>query len=71
VLGTNLHGLFEEDRFRASFLAHVGRRRGRRFRPAGVSFAAARAAQADRLADLVATHLDLSRVEAVIAEGAP
>src|SRR5436305_14454054 len=51
VLGTSLHGLFEEDGFRAAFLCEVGRRRDKAFVPAGVSFSAARDAQFDRLAD--------------------
>lgn len=70
VLGTSLHGLFEEDGFRGAFLAEVGRRRGRDFVPAGVSFAAARETQIDRLADLVEAHLDLEALQVIIAEGA-
>jgi adenosylcobyric acid synthase len=62
VLGTSLHGLFEEDGFRATFLCEVGRRRGKTFVPAGVSFGAAREAQFDRLADLLDAHLDLEEV---------
>ena len=69
VLGTTLHGLFDEDGFRTGFLADVGRRRGRAFVPAGVRFAAARQAQIDRLADLLEAHLDLAAVEALIKEG--
>jgi adenosylcobyric acid synthase len=68
VFGTNLHGLMEEDGFRAAFLAAVANRRGRRFVAAGVSFAGARQAQLDRLADLVESHVDLGAVEALIAE---
>ena len=71
VLGTSLHGLFEQDGFRAVFLTEVGRRRDKTFVPAGVSFAAAREAQFDRLADLLEAHLDLDALEAVIAEGCP
>ncbi|MFN2608991.1 MAG: cobyric acid synthase [Acidimicrobiales bacterium] len=70
VLGTSLHGLFEEDGFRTAFLADVARRRGRAFVPAGGSFAAAREAQIDRLADMVEAHLDLGAVDALIKEGA-
>jgi adenosylcobyric acid synthase len=62
ALGTSLHGLFEEDGFRATFLTEVGRRRDKTFVPAGVSFSAAREAQFDRLADLVEAHVDLSAV---------
>jgi adenosylcobyric acid synthase len=71
VLGTALHGLFEEDAFRGVFLTEVARRRDRRFVPAGVSFAAAREAQWDRLADLLEAHVDTAALEALVAEGAP
>jgi adenosylcobyric acid synthase len=66
-----LHGLFEQDGFRAAFLTEVGRRRDKTFVPAGVSFAAAREAQFDRLADLLEAHLDMAAVDALIKEGAP
>jgi adenosylcobyric acid synthase len=62
MVGTSLHGLFEEDGFRAAFLTEVGRRRDRTFVSAGVSFAAARDAQFDRLADLLEAHVDLRAV---------
>ncbi len=70
VLGTSLHGLFEEDAFRAGFLAQVAARRAKRFESAGVSFSAARDAQMDRLADLLEAHLDLDALGVVLAEGA-
>lgn len=70
VLGTSLHGLFEQDRFRATFLAELGRRRNKTFIPAGVSFAVARQTQFDRLADLLDAHLDMAAVDRIIAEGA-
>jgi adenosylcobyric acid synthase len=62
AVGTSLHGLFEEDGFRATFLTEIGRRRDKTFVPAGVSFAAAREAQFDRLADLIEAHVDLDAV---------
>ncbi len=62
AVGTSLHALFEEDGFRATFLVEVGRRRDKAFVPAGVSFAAAREAQFDRLADLLEAHVDLDAV---------
>ena len=49
----------------------VARRRGKHFRPAGVSFSAARQTQLDRFADLLEAHLDLSALDAIIGEGAP
>jgi len=60
AVGTSLHGLFEEDGFRATFLTEIGRRRDKTFVPAGVSFAAAREAQFDRLADLIEANVDLA-----------
>jgi adenosylcobyric acid synthase len=70
ILGTSLHGLFEQDGFRAAFLVEIGRRRGKQFVPGAVSFAAARSDQFDRLADLLETYLDLAAVERLIEEGA-
>jgi adenosylcobyric acid synthase len=69
VLGTSLHGLFEQDGFRGAFLTEVGRRAGKTFVPAGMSFAAARDTQFERLADLIEAHLDIDAVGALI-EGA-
>ncbi|MGH9277764.1 MAG: cobyric acid synthase [Acidimicrobiales bacterium] len=57
--GTTLHGLFEEDGFRAAFLGRA---------PSGVSFRASREAQFDRLADALESHLDLDAVERLIKE---
>ncbi len=71
VVGTSLHGLFEEDGFRAAFLTELGRRRDKTFVPSGVSFRAAREAQFDRLADILEAHLDLDRLEQILQEGAP
>jgi adenosylcobyric acid synthase len=68
VVGTNLHGIFEEDGFRGAFLVEVALRRGRVFVPAGVSFGAAREAQFDRLADLLEAHLDVDAVCRIIEE---
>jgi adenosylcobyric acid synthase len=67
LLGTSLHGLFEEDGFRAAFLTTVAARRGKPFTAAGVSFATAREAQIDRLADTLEAHLDLGRLEALLS----
>jgi adenosylcobyric acid synthase len=69
VRGTSLHGLFEQDRFRAAFLEELSRRRGRGFVPARRSFAAVRQAHFDRLADLLESHLDLAALERIIGEG--
>ena len=71
VLGSSLHGLFEQDGFRATFLTELARRRDKVFVPAGVSFAGAREAQLDRLADLLEAHLNLEAIDTLIAQGAP
>jgi adenosylcobyric acid synthase len=70
IWGTSLHGLFECDDFRTAFLSAVADRRSKTFAPSGLSFAAAREAQFDRLADLVEAHLDIAAVERLIAAGA-
>jgi adenosylcobyric acid synthase len=66
VRGTALHGLFEEDGFRRAFLADVAAHRGKRWQSSGVSFAAARESQIDRLADMVEAHLDMGALEALL-----
>ncbi|WP_371748978.1 cobyric acid synthase [Aquihabitans sp. G128] len=71
VRGTTVHGLFEEDAFRAAFLVDVARRRGKRFVPAGVSFAAARTHQFDRVADALEAHVDLAAVARLITTRPP
>ncbi len=62
VFGTSLHGIFESDGFRRTFLGEVARLRGRSFAGRPSSFAAARQAQYDRVADALEAHLDLSGV---------
>ncbi len=71
IRGTSLHGLFEEDAFRSAFLAGVATLRGKPFTPSGVSFATARDAQIDRLADVLEASLDMAAVDAIVKEGAP
>jgi adenosylcobyric acid synthase len=66
VLGTNLHGLFESDGFRHAFLAELAAARGIRWQRSTVTFASARNAQVDRLADLVEGHVDLTAIERLI-----
>jgi adenosylcobyric acid synthase len=67
VYGTSLHGLFESDEFRATFLDAVAARRHKSLKPSGLSFASARQEQFDRLADLLEDHLDMRAVERLIA----
>ena len=72
VLGTHWHGLLENDGFRRRLLERVATTTGRAFRVSPTtSFAAARTAQLDLLADLVETHLDTAALGALIEHGAP
>ena len=70
VYGTSLHGLFEEDGFRAEFLSGVASARGKTWRATGRSFAAARERQIDRVADACAAHLDTDALWRIL-EGTP
>ena len=61
VCGTYLHGLFDEPDFRAAFLNRLRVAAGLPARPARVVVP-----DFDRLADHVAAHLDLDRLDAII-----
>ena len=70
VTGTSVHGLFESDRFRRRFLADVAARSGADWDPGPeVSFAAARHAQVDRVADVIAAHVDMEAIHLLIKAG--
>lgn len=70
VCATTLHGLFEADALRGAVLAWAAGRSGKPFTPSGRSFAAARDARFDAIADALEAALDLDRVYGLIAEGA-
>jgi adenosylcobyric acid synthase len=63
MLGTSLHGFFEDDDLRRAFLADLA---GLDAWPTEVSFEAVRTAHADRLADLLEAHLDLDAINGLI-----
>lgn len=67
VMGTTLHGLFEDDGFRRVFLADVAARAGKMFRSDGASFADARNRQIDRLADAIEEHVDCAQLASLMA----
>lgn len=73
VWGTHLHGLLESDEFRRAWLRTVAAHAGRAGFVAAhdVSVADVRTAQLDLLADLIEKHLDLERLEHLLATGAP
>ncbi len=70
ILGTTLHGLFENDAFRSWFLAAVARRRDRAWQPSGLDYSLAREAQIDRIADACEAHLDLDQIWQLVETGA-
>ena len=71
VAGTVWHGLLENDSFRREYLTYVARVAGRSFTCAeDVSFSAVREGKLDRLADLIAGHLDGARIRKLLASGA-
>jgi len=68
VRGTTVHGLFESDEVRRTFLRDLATRRGKDFVPAdGISFAAARQARFDALADALEAHIDVAAIDRLIA----
>jgi adenosylcobyric acid synthase len=72
IVGTTLHGLFEDDEFRSWFLADLAARRGREWQPSGLAFAAARERQIDTIADACEESLDLTRLWQIVeSAGAP
>ena len=66
--GTTLHGVFEADQFRRSFLQSVAAHRGKCFISAERSFEQARLDALDELADALGTHLDMNAIEQLIRE---
>ena len=70
VSGTLWHGILENDAFRRAYLTETARLAGRNFAPApDTSFAAARQAQFDTLADAVEEHLDTAALLRLIERG--
>ena len=70
VAGTLWHGILENDEFRRAYLIEVARLARRDFIPApDTSFAAARQAQFDTLADAVEQHLDTGALLRLIEHG--
>jgi adenosylcobyric acid synthase len=68
VCGTTLHGLLEDDGFRAAALRWVADRSGKHWRPGSVRFVDARFERFDRIAAAIEAHVDLDRLDGLIAE---
>jgi adenosylcobyric acid synthase len=60
-MGTYLHGLFSEDRFRSAFLAGLG------LAPSDLDYAASVERTLDELADHLERHVDIDAVLALSA----
>jgi adenosylcobyric acid synthase len=72
VVGTMWHGCLEGDAFRGAWLREAAAAAGRDHLDVGtVSFAAAREARIDAIADAVEEHLDLDAVLRLVEHGAP
>jgi adenosylcobyric acid synthase len=71
TFGTTLHGLFEADDLRHAFLTEVAARAGKRLAPSTVRWAELRQQHVDRLAEVVAEHLDLDAVLQLIRGARP
>ena len=66
IWGTTLHGLFDSDHFRRTFLETVASARGKRWLSDGIRVADVRSAALDRLADAVDEHFDMDTVERIV-----
>ena len=67
VWGTYLHGLFDSDEFRRSFISQVLQASQAAPAPSpALSFGVFQEAQLDRLADLMRRHLDIARIRAMM-----
>ena len=65
------HGSLESDALRSAVLDLAATASGGTFTPSGVSFAAARQARLDLLADLAEKHLDVDALLDLAERGAP
>ena len=62
VLGTYIHGIFDNDQARRSFINWLRQRKGLSPRPAGFSYQLFRQEQLDKLAAIVREHCDMERI---------
>jgi adenosylcobyric acid synthase len=71
VCGTTLHGLLEDDGFRAAALRWVADRSGKRWRAGSVRFMDARFERFDRIAAAIEAHVDIDRLGELVEEAGP
>jgi len=66
IVGTYLHGFFDEDEPRIEFLRNVRRRRGLPDIPSNFQYQAFREKQLDRLATMIDDHIDMKKVNEMV-----
>jgi adenosylcobyric acid synthase len=71
VYGTSLHGLFENDGFRRSFLRAIAEGRNRVFVAGDFEFEACRQMEIDKMAATLRAHVDVSRIIELATSGGP
>ncbi|KYH31096.1 cobyric acid synthase [Neomoorella mulderi] len=71
IWGTYIHGIWDNDPFRHQVLAALRARRGLPARESGLDFAADQERRFDALATVVARHLDLKRLAAIMGLDRP
>lgn len=70
VTGSSLHGLFDDDEFRAALLSEVAAANGRTYRRPETGFAEALERQHERLADWIGAAIELDRIEELASAAA-
>ncbi|HKJ12205.1 MAG TPA: cobyric acid synthase [Ornithinimicrobium sp.] len=68
VRGTSLHGLLDNDDFRAALLSEIAEARGRQYTPTPTAYQDAVEAHLDRLADWLTAHVDLARLTTLASD---
>ncbi len=66
LFGTSIHGLFEQTEMRSNFLGLVAVRRGKTWRASGADATLLREQRLDRMAEAIASHLDVDAIFALV-----
>jgi len=68
IVGTSLHGLLDDDRFREAYLSNVADRQGRVFSASEIAFATHYDRQHERLADWADEAIGVEAMDALVSE---
>jgi adenosylcobyric acid synthase len=71
VHGTSVHGIFDDDAFRHSFMGTAAQSRGRLYEPSPVPYHAAVETHLDHLATWLGAHLDLNALDEIATSALP